>query len=560
VHVVAGVVLALLVGVAGRVVQLQTEERDFLKRQGDARTIRTVTLPASRGVIFDRRGEPLAVSTPVASVWADPSGVDPDDPRLDELARLLEREPAALRARLARFAEREFLYLRRQVDPALAERIAALGIPGVDLAEEYKRFYPAGEVAAHVVGITDVDDAGIEGLELAYDDWLSGTPGRKRVLRDRRGHLVRDLEHLAPVEPGRDLHLSLDLRLQYLAYRELKAAIGQYSAVSGTVVVLDVETGEVLAMVNQPAYNPNAPVTGHFEALRNRAVTDVYEPGSTVKPITVSAALETGRYTPETVIDTSPGWVRVAGKTIEDPLDRGPLDLGEIVAKSSQVGISQIALDLEDETLLGVMARFGLGVPTGIGFPGEGGGRLPGAHGLRLIERVTLGYGYGLAVTPLQLVQAYTVFASGGRMIPPTLVRDDEGTTPRAQTDVLAPDVAAQVATMLEAVVREEGTATRAEIPGYRVAGKTGTARKLGDAGYDDARHLAYFVGFAPVSSPRVAAVVLVNEPRVAHAGGGTVAAPVFSRVVAGALRLLNVPPDDRALARAAEADEEAAG
>lgn len=558
---VMAVLVTLVAGVAGRVVLLQAdEERDFLKRQGDARTVRTVTLPASRGVIFDRRGEPLAVSTPVSSVWADPGALDMTDPRIDRLALLLGQSAGELRTRIARFGDREFLYLRRQVPPHVAAEIEALGLPGIDLEDEYKRFYPAGEVGAHVVGITNVDDEGIEGLELAYDDWLSGTPGRKRVLRDRRGRLVRDLEHLSPVEPGRDLNLSIDLRLQYLAYRELKAAIQQYSAVSGTVVVLDVETGEVLAMVNQPAYNPNAPVTGQFENLRNRAVTDVYEPGSTVKPITVSAALETGRFLPGTIIDTSPGAIRVGDKTIRDPLDRGELDLGQIIAKSSQVGISHIALDLEDETLLDVMARFGFGAATGIGFPGESAGRLPGAHRLRLIERVTLAYGYGLSVTPLQLAQAYTVFASGGRMMAPTLLRGDESTVPPAPTPVLAPDIAAAMTTMLEAVVREDGTASRAAIPGYRVAGKTGTVRKLGDDGYDDARHLAYFVGFAPVSDPRVTAVVLINEPRTLHSGGGAVAAPVFARVVAGALRLLNVPPDDRSVAAAPAPGGEAAG
>ncbi|HSG87742.1 MAG TPA: penicillin-binding protein 2 [Pseudomonadales bacterium] len=542
---IGAVLLALTLGVAVRVVMLQGEqERAFLQRQGDARTVRNVALQASRGVVFDRRGEPLAVSTPVASVWVNPQRVDRAAPDLAQLAALLDMRRPDLDAKLADSGSREFVYLRRQVDPAVAEQIARLDLPGVELEEEYKRFYPAGEVAAHLVGITNVDDVGIEGIELAYDDWLAGTPGRKRVIRDRRGHVVRDLEYVRTTEPGRDLSLSIDLRLQYLAYRELKAAMAQYSAESATMVVLDVATGEILAMVNQPGYNPNAPVTSNLERLRNRAVTDLYEPGSTVKPLTVAAALETGRFTSESIIDTSPGWIRIAGKVIKDPLDRGPMTLGQIIAKSSQVGISHVALDLEDETLRELFGRFGFGVVTGIGFPGEAAGRMPVGHDWPLIERITLAYGYGLSVTPLQLAQAYTVFATGGEMRTPTLLRTEPDAAPLAARPVLSPAIAAQMTSMLEDVVRKEGTAAKAAIAGYRVAGKTGTVRKVGPGGYDDERHIGYFVGFAPVSAPRVTAVVVINEPRVEHSGGGAVAAPVFARVVAGALRLLNVPPD----------------
>ncbi|MEE4299024.1 MAG: penicillin-binding protein 2, partial [Pseudomonadales bacterium] len=414
---VAGGVIALTAVVCVRVMLLQAEEeRSFLQREGDARTIRTLRVPASRGAIYDRRGEPLAVSTPVASIWADPSRVDLDDERLPRLAELLGFAPGELRGRLLRAAGREFLYLRRQIDPALAEEVRALGLRGIEQQDEYKRFYPAGEVAAHLVGITDIDDVGLEGVELAYDEWLAGSPGAKRVIRDRRGRIVRDLELLEAVEPGRDLQLSIDLRLQYLAYREVKAAMSQYDAQSATVVVLDVASGEILAMVNQPGYNPNAPVAGDLGRMRNRAVTDTYEPGSTVKPLTVAAALESGRFAPDVRIDTSPGRIRVGDKLITDPLDRGVLDLGQIIAKSSQVGISHIALELEDAALRELFARFGLGRSTGVGFPGEAEGRLPGAHRWRPIERVTLAYGYGLSLTPLQLAQAYTVFANEGRM------------------------------------------------------------------------------------------------------------------------------------------------
>jgi cell division protein FtsI (penicillin-binding protein 3) len=534
-------------GVGLRVVLLQGEaERDFLKRQGDARTVRTLSIQASRGVIHDRRGEPLAVSTPVLSVWANPQLFAAGPKELEELARRLDTEAGALRARIEEGRARglEFLYLRRRVPPAQAREIAALDLAGIEFQEEYKRHYPAGEVSAHVVGITNVDDQGLEGIERAYDAWLAGSPGAKRVIRDRRGRVVRDLEYLRAAEAGRDLALAIDLRLQYLAYRELKAAVGQYGARSGSVVVLDNRTGEVLAMVNQPSYNPNAPVTERFDRLRNRAVTDVYEPGSTVKPLTIAAALESGRFRADQVIDTSPGWVHLGGKTIKDPLDYGRLDLAGIIAKSSQVGISRIALALEEDPLREVFARFGLGAPTGVEFPGEVAGRLPGSGPWPLIDRITFAFGYGLAVTPLQIAQAYTVFANGGAIATPTLLRAEEDAPAPALRPVLAPPIAERIAAMLEGVVRDEGTAARAAIPGYRVAGKTGTARKVTAGGYDDARHLAYFAGFAPASDPRVTAVVLINEPRSEDAGGGRVAAPVFARVVGGALRLLNVAPD----------------
>lgn len=538
------VALLLLVtaGVAARVVMLQgEEERTFLKRQGDMRTVRTLTIQPARGMISDRRGEPLAVSTPVFAVWANPRQFDPEHAAVASLAQALGYSVDDLLRRVARHGDREFVYLRRQVAPELAQRVAQMRLPGVDLQDEYRRFYPAGEVAAHIVGITNIDDVGIEGLELAYDAWLTGAPGRKRVLRDRRGQVVRDLEYLATAEPGRALTLSIDLRLQYLAYRELTAAMQQYRAESGTVVVLDSRSGEVLAMVNWPSYNPNAAVTAHFERLRNRAVTDLYEPGSTVKPITVAAALESGRFHHEQKIDTSPGYLRVSGKLITDPLDRGVLDLEQIIARSSQVGISRIALELEDDMLRDAFARFGFGQTSGIGFPGETSGVLPEGARWPLIDRVTFAFGYGLAVTPLQLAQAYTVFANRGLFLPPSLLRLDAAPEP---VRVLDEEIAEQVARMLESVVRDQGTAVRASLPGHAVAGKTGTVRKVGRGGYDSARHLAFFAGYAPAREPRVTTVVVINEPKGERVGGGTVAAPVFARVTAAALRLLSEPPE----------------
>ncbi len=548
---VAMTLLLLLVagGVAARVVMLQgEEERTFLKRQGEARTVRTLTVQPARGVIRDRRGEPLAVSTPVVAIWVNPRQYRSDHPAVPELAAALEYSVADLNARIARSAGREFLYLRRQLPPDRAEAVLALDVPGVNAEGEYRRFYPAGEVAAHVVGITNIDDRGIEGLELAYDAWLAGSQGRKRVLRDRRGRLVRDLEYLATAEPGRELTLSIDLRLQYLAYRELSAAMQQYRAKSGTVVVLDNRTGEVLAMVNWPSYNPNAPVVAQFEGLRNRAVTDLYEPGSTVKPITVAAALESGRIRNDLVIDTSPGWIRVGGNLITDPLDRGELDLTQIIARSSQVGIAHIALELDDDIMREALSRFGFGQSTGIGFPGETSGVLPEAARLPLIDRVTLGFGYGIAVTPLQLAQAYTVFANRGIFRTPSLLRLD---APDEGVRVLDHALANEINRMLEGVLHDEGTAVRARIPGYTVAGKTGTVRKVGRGGYDSQRHLAFFAGFAPAANPRVTAVVVINEPQGERTGGGQVAAPVFGRVVAGALRLLSEPPDPAPLLQA---------
>lgn len=523
----------------------QAQQRDFLKGEGDARTVRAVSIQASRGVIRDRRGELLAVSAPVVSFYVNPQRFSPAPEDAAALAEALGLAPGALRARIEEGRKRGlgFLYLKRRVSSSEAASVRALGVRGVEAEDSYRRYYPAGEVSAHVVGLTNIDDQGIEGLELAFEDWLSGHPGKKQVLRDRRGHVIRDLEYVAMAEPGQDLELALDLRVQYLAHRELKAAITQYGARSGSVVVLDNSTGEVLAMANQPAYNPNDLRGTGYARLRNRAVTDLFEPGSTVKPITIAAALETGRFQPEQTLNTSPGWVHVAGKTIKDPRDYGVLSLGGIIAKSSQVGITRLAQEMSEDELRGVFARFGLGVPTGVSFPGEAAGRLPGPPPWPTINRLTFAFGYGLSVTTLQLAQAYTVFANGGAMATPTLLRAPEENPP-SLTPVLDPAIARAVATMLEGVVRSEGTALRAAIPGYRVAGKTGTARKLVDGVYDDARHLAYFVGFAPASDPRVTAVVLINEPQEADAGGGLVAAPVFSRVVGGALRLLGVAPD----------------
>lgn len=550
------VLSALALLLVSRALTLQVLETgrgyQFLQGQGNARTIRTETMPAHRGMIADRNGQPLAVSTPVASIWANPQELieaREDWPRLAEAVGI---DYDQLQRRLKRYSEHQFMYLRRQLAPAQAQRILAMNIPGVYMQREYQRFYPAGEVAAHLVGFTNIDERGQEGLEFAYDDWLRGRPGSKKVLKDLRGNIIRELDAGKPATPGQDLHLSIDLRLQYLAYRELKAALRRYGAKAGSLVMLDSETGEVLAMVNQPSYNPNNRSELHTSALRNRAITDMFEPGSTMKPLTMVAALESGQYTPKTTVDTRPGYVQVGAKTILDPVDYGVLDMSQVIQKSSQVGISKVALDLDQQSVWEVFRRFGLGRSTGSGFPGESNGMLPNRPRWAPVERVNFAFGYGLTVTALQLAQAYTVFATGGVLRPVTLLRQ-EGEPPPGER-VVDRKTVEQVVSMLESVTQKGGTATRAQVRAYRVAGKTGTVHKVDEKGYADHQYQAIFVGMAPVQDPRVVTVVSIDEPTGERYHGGQVAAPVFAKVTGDAMRLLNVAPDaqpDKAVAGA---------
>ena len=536
---------ALMFGaLALRVLSLQVLETDygyhFLQSQGAARHLRTEEIPAHRGIITDRRGEPLAVSAPVISLWAHPPSVLGAE-RLAELAAALEQDAAALRERLHRYRGKSFMYLRRRMPPDAARAVLALGIPGVHGQREYQRYYPAGAAVAHLVGLTDVDERGIEGMELAWDERLRGRPGRKRVIKDFHGEVARDIGELEPARPGRDLALSIDLRLQHLARRELQRAIADSRARSGSVVMLDARTGEVLALANHPGFNPNQPRRRDDGYTRNRAVTDVFEPGSTMKPLTLAAALESGRFTRDTVIDTSPGRIAVGRKVLEDPQDYGELEAAAVVARSSQVGIVKMALALDEQALWNTFDRFGLGRQPGTGFPGESAGVLPYRSRWRPIERATLSYGYGLAVTPLQLARAYAVLASGGRLLNPSLTRLDRA--PPAPPQVLEPRVAAAVLQSLQRATSDIGTARRARIAGYAVAGKTGTARKVGRDGYSEDRYLAFFAGIAPAESPRLVTVVLIDEPGGGRYSGGQVAAPAFARISGEALRLLNVLP-----------------
>ena len=520
---------------------LQLVDHGFLASQGAARFSRVAKIAAHRGTITDRYGEPIAVSTPVDSVWANPKELAAAIDQLPVLAKALKQDRQELERRITSNLDREFLYLSRHRQPADAQHIKALGIPGVYLSREYRRYYPSGEVAGHLLGFTNVDDAGQEGLELAFDHWLAGEDGEKRVIQDRYGRIVQDVDSIRAAKPGRDLVLSIDLRIQYLAYRELKRAIREQRALSGTAVVLDIATGEVLAMVNQPTYNPNDRDQINAQQYRNRAVTDIFEPGSSIKPFVVAAGLTSGKYNTRSIIDTTPGYFRVGTKTIEDTHDLGRIDLATILAKSSNVGMSHLALSLEPELIWKTLANLGFGQVTTSGYPGESAGMLTNYSHWRPIAIATLSYGYGLSVTPLQLAHAYATVGSMGISRPISFLRlDSEPSGHR----VLDESVCRDLVGMLESVVTTEGTGMRAAIPGYRVSGKTGTAWKATVGGYASDRFMAVFGGVAPSSNPRLATVVVIDEPSAGLHRGGDVSAPVFSQIMGGALRFMAVAPD----------------
>ena len=526
---------------AGRAVELQLVDHGFLAGQGAARSSRVVAINAHRGTITDRFGEPLAVSTPVDSVWVNPRELAGNTEQLPRLARALRLDRHEFVRRVSSNLDREFLYVARGLQPADARRVRSLDIPGVAFAREHRRYYPAGEVTGHLIGFNNVDDVGQEGAELAFDHWLAGEDGAKRVIQDNRGRKVEDVESIRAARPGRDLALSIDLRIQYLAYRELKAAIRDNRARAGSVVVIDVNSGEVLAIVNQPAYNPNDRGQLKAAVYRNRAATDLFEPGSSIKPFIVAAALASGRYRTDSVIDTSGGFLQVGAKTIEDEHPLGAADLATVLAKSSNVGMAKMALSLEPKSIWGTLDRLGFGQVTASGFPGESAGLLSNYSHWRPISIATLAYGYGLSVTPLQLAQAYATVGAYGLRRPASLLRVDE---PVAGERVLDPAVCRSLLGLLEAVVAPEGTGVRAQVAGYRVAGKTGTAWKSLAGTYSKDDYVAVFGGVAPATHPRLAAVVVIDEPSAGKYYGGDVAAPVFSAVMGGALRLMGVAPD----------------
>ncbi|MDH3577070.1 MAG: penicillin-binding transpeptidase domain-containing protein [Gammaproteobacteria bacterium] len=533
-----GLVAATLVA---RAVHLQVLDTEFLNQQADTRHLRTERILAHRGTISDRNGEPLAISTPVDSIWVNPkefaSAVD-DIPRL---ARALDVDSQTLMRRITRSMDKEFLYLKRHLNPEQAEQVLGLNLPGINVQREYRRYYPASEVTGHLIGFTNIDDEGQEGLELAFNHWLAGESGAKRVLKDRLGRSIENVESIRPAHHGKELKTSIDLRLQYLAYRSLKAAIKSYEARSGSIVVLDVKTGEVLAMVNQPTYNPNDRSQFAAARYRNRAITDIFEPGSSIKPLVVAAALESGQYRPGSTVDTAPGFVTVGAKRIEDSHNLGRVSLTTILARSSNVGVTKLAMTLEPDQLWDTMTQFGFGTLTTSGFPGESAGMLTHFSHWQPISQATLAYGYGVSVTPLQLAQAYAVIGDEGNLRPISLVRLEQ---PNDGQQVISQQTAAAVRHMLEEVVRPGGTGTKASVDGYRIAGKTGTAWKFATGGYSQDKYISIFAGLAPASDPRLATVVVIDEPRGELYYGSDVAAPVFADVMAESLRLLAVAPD----------------
>jgi cell division protein FtsI (penicillin-binding protein 3) len=523
-----------------RAVNLQVVKTDFLQGEGNARYMREVAIAATRGVISDRNGEPLAVSTPVDSVWVHPGQLLEYPENIKPLAGLLGADEELIERKLTQRASKQFVWLARRLNPYVADQIRELDIPGVYLQKEYRRFYPAGEVTSHVIGFTNIDDIGQEGLELAYDSWLAGSPGSKRVIKNRKGQTVEEVELIKESDPGHDLNLTIDKRLQYLAYRELKSTVLQHGARSGSVVVLDVDSGEVLAMVNQPSYNPNDP--GHdTDGMRNRAVTDVIEPGSVMKPIAITSVLENRIATPDTPVETSPGYTVISGHTIRDHNNYGLLDVTGVITKSSNVGVTQLALQLEPEQMWDTYSRFGFGEATGTGFPGESAGVLRNHRRWRRLEQATISYGYGVSATPLQLAQAYAAIANGGKLRQPAFIQGSNN----PPISAIDPDIANAVAKMLETVTTTAGTGSRARVANYRIGGKTGTSHKASASGYAAARYVSSFAGFGPVSNPRLVCVVVINDPTGKEYYGGLVAAPLFSKVMTGAMRIMNIPPDD---------------
>ena len=540
--VLASLPILLLVKIAQLQI-LPSQERgvDFLQHQGDSRAIRNITIPAYRGLITDRNGEPLAISTPVTAIVANPKNIQKSD--IERLSLALKISESQLQSRLQRYRNKSFMYLVQQLPNDEAEKILKLNIPGVSGQQRYKRFYPAGEVTAQLVGFTNYLDIGQEGMELAYDDWLTGEPGKKKVVLDKNRRVINDISLIQAASSGEDLRLSIDLRVQYAAYRALKKAVKKHNAKSGSVVVLDVNSGEVLAMVNQPSFNPNDRSKLRQSSVRNRAITDLMEPGSTVKPFTVLAALESGQFSAQSRIDTTPGYLKVDYKTFVDPSNYGELNLAEVLTKSSQVGTTKVALALDPESTRDLFQRVGFGEVMGTGFPGETLGSLPAYRKWHPVTQATFAFGYGLSVSSLQLARAYAVLANDGLRKEISMVAlnsEPEGLR------VINAATTKEVRHMLRAASSHKGTGRRAMIDGYSVGGKTGTLHKVKvDGGYDDNRYMSVFAGLSPISSPRLATVVVIDEPRQGDYFGGLVAAPVFSEITGNALRLMQVTPDE---------------
>lgn len=527
-----------------RAIDLQVVNNEKYQSKGERVHMTVVAMPAHRGMIVDRNEEPVAISTPVHAICATPQQLLVNYERLPELASVLGRQYDEFVVEISKRADRGFMYLKRRGSQELVEKISNMEVPGVYLQREYKRYYPAGEVTSHVVGFTDVDDRGQEGLELAFDNWLQGTNGSKRVMLNRKRSILKEDELIQEARNGGKLVLSIDKRIQYLAYRELKAAVEAHKAKSGSMVVLDALSGEILAMVNQPAFNPNDRSSISDETLRNRVMIDPIEPGSIVKPFVVAAALDTGKYEAGSLVNTTPGQMYVGRSRVQDIRNYGEIDIATVIKKSSNVGVAKLALDMEKEYLWQTYTNLGFGAPSGAEFPGEQTGFVYDFQRWARIDQATIAFGYGVSTNLLQLARSYTVFANQGRLIPVTMLRA-EGAP--AGEQIFNTSTVKQVLNMMEGAVSDEGTAPRAKVPGYRVAGKTGTVKKADEenGGYTEDKYLSLFAGVLPASSPRLIAVVMIDEPGGEEYYGGAVAAPVFSKVMAGAMRLMDVKPDD---------------
>lgn len=526
-----------------RMYDLMVRDRPFLKGQGDARSLRFVDISAYRGMIIDRQGSPLAVSTPVQSVWVNPKVFSADPVKIAALAKLLNVSSTTLSERITKAKKREFLYLQRQITPSLYKKISKLDIPGVNFQEEFKRYYPAGESTAQLLGFTDIDDTGLEGLELAYNDWLAGVIGKKKVVKDRLGRVIEELRVLKEPKPGHLLQLSIDHRIQYFAYHELQKTLDEFGAKSGSVVVLDAKTGEVLAVANAPSFNPNVRGRYSLDTYRNKAFIDTFEPGSVMKPLSIASALDTGKFSPKTIIDTRPGWMTVLGHTIRDVHNYGVLDVTGVLEHSSNVGVTKMVLESPPEQLINLLTNCGFGQRTDSGYPGESSGSIIRVKEASPFVLATLAFGYGTSITAVQLARSYLIFANQGRLLPISLIHN-QNTGQVVQ--VLNNKTANTVLDMMESVV-EKGTGVSARVTGYRVAGKTGTSRIAGTKGYEAHRHISSFVGIAPVSNPRLIVAVIINEPTRRGYYGAAVAAPLFSKIMGASLRILDVPPDQLA-------------
>lgn len=533
----------ILVVLVWRMLDLMVLNRPFLKGQGDARSVRIQNISAYRGMITDRNGIPLAISTPVQSVWVNPQDFAPTPVQLKKLSRVINVPYNVLASRLNQSKNREFIFLQRQVSPAVVSSIEQLKIPGINFQQEFKRYYPEKESTAQLVGFTNIDDIGIEGLELAFQDWLKGTPGKRRIVKDRTGRVIEELGVLAEPKPGNNLTLSIDRRIQYLAYHELANTVEKFSAKSGSVVVVDTQTGEILAAANAPSFNPNARAAYTRDKYRNKAITDSFEPGSVIKAFSIASALSAGVVTPDTIIDTRPSWMVVHGHIIRDVHNYGVLNVTGVLQHSSNVGVTKMVLQSPPEHFVGFLRRLGFGQRTESDYPGETEGSIVAAKDANPFVLATLSFGYGLSSSALQLAKAYMIFANQGMLKPVTLLHSDN--PPPVGEQVLDKNVANRLLLMLEAVVDEDGTGKSARVSGYRVAGKTGTARIAGKHGYEEKRYISSFIGIAPVSKPRLAVVVVIHDPTKNGYYGAMVAGPLFAKVMSGALRTLNILPDN---------------